>query len=146
MTLARSSECGGANYHYPSAADRLVLFYYELGAGVGEYAFQPGDFVHYKGNCSGGWTTLGSGDAPIVIEAYLVDPGNESLGLEVKVDFWGSIAPEQLLGLGFLRYAYNPSGYRALARRGCRVLRIPAEVVLHNLPEAVARIRAALRR
>jgi leucyl-tRNA synthetase/ATP-dependent DNA helicase RecG/methylmalonyl-CoA mutase len=35
---------------------------------------------------------------------------------------------------------------RALARRGCRVLRIPAEVVLHNLPEAVARIRAALQR
>jgi very-short-patch-repair endonuclease len=35
---------------------------------------------------------------------------------------------------------------RALGQRGCRVLRIPAEVVLHNLLEAVARIRAALRR
>ena len=31
-----------------------------------------------------------------------------------------------------------------LARLGYRVLRLPAELVLHHLPEAVARVRAAL--
>jgi very-short-patch-repair endonuclease len=33
---------------------------------------------------------------------------------------------------------------RTLARLGFRVLRLEAELVLHNLPEALARIRAAL--
>lgn len=33
---------------------------------------------------------------------------------------------------------------RALVRRGYRVLRIAAELVLHRTPEAVALIRAAL--
>ena len=33
---------------------------------------------------------------------------------------------------------------RVLARLGYRVLRLDAELVMHNLPEAVARIRAAL--
>ena len=35
---------------------------------------------------------------------------------------------------------------RKLARLGYRVLRLPAELVLHHLPEAVALVRAALQR
>jgi very-short-patch-repair endonuclease len=34
---------------------------------------------------------------------------------------------------------------RVIARRGYRVLRLEADAVLRNLPEALARIRAALR-
>ncbi len=34
---------------------------------------------------------------------------------------------------------------RVLQRLGCRVLRLDAELVMHALPEAVARVREALR-
>jgi hypothetical protein len=112
LTLLRGSQCGAAPYQYPSAADRAVYFYYSLALGAEELLVQPGNITQEKGACNGGWAALGIGDVPVAIEAYIVDSGSDALGLEMKVDFFGSVASEQMVGLGLLHYAYNPSGYR----------------------------------
>jgi very-short-patch-repair endonuclease len=70
----------------------------------------------------------------VPLAGYIVDFYASSVGLVVEVDG----------GYHVERARADARRDRALARRGYRVLRIPADVVQRALPEAVARITAAM--
>ncbi|MCA9592203.1 MAG: DUF559 domain-containing protein [Myxococcales bacterium] len=69
-----------------------------------------------------------------VIRRYIVDFAAPKVRLAVEVDG----------GYHAQRTAADARRDRDLRRAGWRVLRLDADLVVHHLPEAVARIRAAL--
>ena len=88
------------------------------------------------------WKAIGQGQLGVVFRRqvpvagrFILDFFAPSARLAVEVD--GAVCHRQ-------RRAADARRERVLARLGYRVLRIEAELVMRNLPEAVARIRAAL--
>lgn len=118
-TIAQGNESGQVTLYVDT--NRIATLRHETCPGQGD-AFGPGDhrisfnyqvpaggtvatinnIVQMKGDCTNGWTPLGSGDAAIGLTAGGEEPaGGETMSLEVMLDF-GTLAPSDL-GLGFVR-------------------------------------------
>jgi hypothetical protein len=105
MTLQRVAECNGqgVQYQHPAKTDRFIAFSYALSSSQQEGSVAPASITQLKGDCNGGWAPLAGGDLVANLSAYLYDSGDETLGLEMVLDFYGAMASDQLLGLGLRR-------------------------------------------
>ncbi len=84
----------------PGPEDRRISFDYEIPADG--WAASVKNLVQMKGDCTGGWSPLGTRDALLGATAGVVEPKDgKFLSLEVALDL-GSVPPGEL-GLGFVR-------------------------------------------